>query len=375
MTVIILAVLPQQLFSAERPELIEIRTDKERYQGKLIAHNKQDSWILGRDGQIHKISIRDVRGFRKLSSKFRGISASELRTQLRRNFGKNYEIVGSGHYLVIAQKGRARQFAKIFEETYRSVYGYLSVYGFRLRQPKYPLVAVVFSSHIEFIKQASRDGVNNPVGVLGYYSRRNNRIVLFEPTPKIRRVSQQPQNGPFSDKVFGDLRRPSGIRPSLFDTMIHETTHQVSFNVGLHSRIGQCPIWIVEGLATMFEASGVRNRKGRRGSLVRANRERLAGFFSFAQKRRKKNSLASFIASDKMFRDSTLDAYSQAWALTFFLMETRSRQFSDYLKLIAKRDPLKPYTSKARLADFRKIFGDDLDRLENDFLRFIQRLK
>src|SRR5262245_20690259 len=34
----------------------------------------------------------------------------------------------------------------------------------------------------------------------------------------------------------------------LKDTMIHEATHQVAFNTGLHSRLGCNPKWVVEGL-------------------------------------------------------------------------------------------------------------------------------
>ena len=36
-------------------------------------------------------------------------------------------------------------------------------------------------------------------------------------------------------------------RGTLHSTIVHETTHQVAFNTGLHSRIGQTPKWVIEG--------------------------------------------------------------------------------------------------------------------------------
>jgi hypothetical protein len=178
-----------------------------------------------------------------------------------------------------------------------------------------------------------------------------------------------------SNTVTARVSKRAGAKAAMIDTIIHETTHQVAFNVGLHSRIGQTPKWIAEGLATTFEVPAIRQRTGRRGSISRANRGRLLRFQNYVKHRHQKKSLAAFIASDAMFQTNTLDAYSQGWALTFFLLETRSRKYANYLKVIAAREPLKPYTSKQRIADFKKAFGNNLPRLEIDLIRFINRLK
>ncbi|MCP4507358.1 MAG: hypothetical protein GY826_13325, partial [Fuerstiella sp.] len=44
-----------------------------------------------------------------------------------------------------------------------------------------------------------------------------------------------------------------------------------------------------------------------------------------------------------------------------------------YLQILGNRDPLQPYTSKDRLADFQKAFGD-VSRLEVEFIRYMDRL-
>ena len=76
----------------------------------------------------------------------------------------------------------------------------------------------------------------------------------------------------------------------------------------------------------------------------RLNWERYVVFQNFVQtKRRPPKSLRSFIESEDLYESSVLDYYAQSWALTFFLVETRPRNYSAYLKRIAARDPFAEY--------------------------------
>lgn len=157
-------------------------------------------------------------------------------------------------------------------------------------------------------------------------------------------------------------------------TIIHEATHQLAYNTGLHSRIGWNPRWIVEGLATVFEAPGIRDGTKNRTAASRINRGRFVRFGNFAAERYKTKSLESFLASDKMFQASMSDAYAQAWAFSFFLIETRPRKYGELLKTIAAREPLSGYPAEQRVADFRRIVADNLNLLEAEFLRFMKRI-
>ena len=125
----------------------------------------------------------------------------------------------------------------------------------------------------------------------------------------------------------------------------------------------------------MFEADGARQNKGSAPPQERINGERFAWFSAYAQKCRPPKSLADFVMSDRMFQSSPLDAYAQAWALTFYLAETRSSQFTQFLNAVSGRPSLESYTPEQRLADFQNSFGDDLDRLEVAFLRFMDDLQ
>ncbi|MBC7965783.1 MAG: DUF1570 domain-containing protein, partial [Fuerstia sp.] len=140
-------------------------------------------------------------------------------------------------------------------------------------------------------------------------------------------------------------------------------------------RIGGTPMWVLEGMATVLESPGIRTRNSAGGQTEKLNAERLTWFRKNYSERREPGDLAKLIASDDMFRSQTLDAYSAAWGITWFLTENpaRARMFSRYLKTISERDPLQPYTPEERLKDFETIFGD-IARLEVDYVRAMDQL-
>jgi len=380
--------------------LIELKSADETYQGKLVAYDNHSCWLLGRDGRISEVQVESILKHRTVVPRFHRFSTIEIRDQLRREFGKEFEVVGTGHYVVCAAKGRAQKFGQLFEEVYRTFYGYFSRRRFQIDEPEFPLVAIVFPDRARFVEYSRRDKVVALRGMMGYYLPTSNRIALFESdrealsadrrTANNNAISLRLENqfqagdgGPTSQfwsagnfGAIGSWRgNGAGIESGLEGTIVHETTHQVAFNTGLHSRIGENPTWVVEGLATVFEAPGIRDASNSRNIETRINRSRCLWFKEFAKSRRRPKSLADYVASDAMFKKQRLDAYSQAWALTFFLIETRSSDYSRYLREMTERDPLKPYPQEARLADFKRAFGDDLNRLDVNFLRFLQKLK
>lgn len=363
-------------FAADK--LLEFVLKDKKIQGKVEVLGQSSCWLLERDGRMNRVKLKDVKSFHRTGDKFRPYRAAEMRDSLRREFGKEYEVAGSGQYLVCAPRGRAKQYAEMFDGIYRTFRVNFGARGFQLSSPEFPLVAVVLSNRNRFFAYQKQDGVPVNGQLLGYYHPTSNRVALFESGSSVAAknrtswlpASLTPPNGSRLDAYHT-------IQSNLEDTIIHEATHQVAFNTGLHSRIGDNPRWIVEGLATVFEADGVRDRSrsGSRSAKSRINRGRFIGFQNFVRRRRKPESLESFVASDEMLRRAPLDFYAQSWALSFYLMETRSRQYASYLKTVAARDPLKPYEEAARVADFKEAFGKDLAWLETGFLRFIDGLK
>ena len=105
-------------------------------------------------------------------------------------------------------------------------------------------------------------------------------------------------------------------------TVIHEATHQMAFNTGVHNRFATTPLWVAEGLGTMFEARGVWNWRDYPDQGDRINRERLAQFRQWRSIGRKPGDFVNLLGSDRQFQSNPAAAYAEAWAWVFFLTET-----------------------------------------------------
>lgn len=380
--------------STSAAPLLELTTVDEVYVGKSLAHDQHVCWIAQTDGQLAEVSLRDVTSYRRVNDQFRGMTAVEIRSQLRREFGHDWEIESTKHYLVCASKGRAKPFSQLFESVYRSLHGYVNVRGFKLPPPDFPLIAVVFPNEKQFAANCRKDGLPFLPGLRGYYHRRTNRVNVFEDDadhlamtsqrastaidtttslPSVLRARSRWAEG--RSMITNSRAFDANIHGTLRDTIVHEATHQAAYNLGLHTRIGDNPKWITEGLATLLEPDSMRKNRNSQQSRARVNQERFEWFLGFAQQQRQPKSLADFVSSDRMFQTAALNGYAQAWALSFYLAETRPTQYWQYLQIVSERDPLKPYRAEERLADFQSAFGNDIDRLEVAFLRFIDDLQ
>lgn len=368
--------------------LHEVRTAKSAVQGRVIAQDPQNCWLLAQDGRIHQFQLDKRTTLRKLGSFFASWPATVVRDRVRKELGPNWEAAVTRHYVVFARsRDKARLYADWFEDVYVSFRQHFTARGFSFPEPEFPLVAIVFPDQAAFTQYAAREKVQATQNLQGYYLAASNRVALFEQsTPQF--TWQAPRRNtpgdlftaqridPVAESPFDAL--PWGVVKSespLHDTIVHEGTHQVAFNLGLHARCGQNPKWLVEGLATVFEAPGIRNSSANHGVKSRINRERYLWFGNYAKTRRVRNSLEDFLTGDADFSAQTLDAYSQAWAFTFFLVETRAQKYSQYLQKVAKRNPLREYLPAERLADFQSIFGKESRVLEAQFLRFMEQIK
>jgi len=378
---------------AASPSLLELTQNGKQYEGRLEAKGHDACWLMGRDGQLRAFEIHRLQAVRTVDDHFHEFSTAELRDHLRREMPKSFKIEGSGHFLICAEHNN-RHIGEVCEETYRIFRRYFSVRGFKISEPEFPLVVIVFPDRDAFVRYSRRDKLEPPAGMLGYYMRLTNRIALFDQddsgvaTSRPQRVESLATafaRGkdsqtllPAGSQVAADhgstrARFDGTIEGDLHSTIVHETTHQVAFNTGLHSRIGQTPKWVIEGMATMFEAPGIHDSKSA-AAMTRINRNRYLWFENFLKSRRQPHSLKDFIASDDPYASATLDAYAEGWALTFFLAETRHGSYGRYLKTLVARNPLLVYSEEERVADFRKAFGN-LKSLEAEYVRFYENLK
>lgn len=389
---------------AGHSRLIQVSDGNESWTGKVIAKDDSTCFLIDRFGVLSRIPVQSLKSFEVVSERFQAAPATEARERLRKEFPSGYEVAGSTHYLVCAPKGRAQVYVRLFDEIYRSVDQFFRVRGFATQAPETTLVAIVFGSQQEFADYCRRDKVAWSPGLRGYYSLLTNRVALFDDAellrtteaPRVRsgfhRLTQHdlsgglrsegpafsvpgPGSGSGPGSDVADRAGLAAISGSAANTIIHETTHQVGHNIGIHSRTTPTPSWIIEGLATTLESPGQRQSSAGRDLKNRVNSERLEWFNGQYASRRSAGDVAKLIASDDPFRSQTLDAYSRAWALTFFMAENpaRTQKYMSYLQFVRDRKSTAEYTAAERLQDFETYFGD-IARVEVEFLRFMDRL-
>tara|TARA_R110002111_G_scaffold177322_1_gene243413 strand:- start:48973 stop:50157 length:1185 start_codon:yes stop_codon:yes gene_type:complete len=360
---------------AKPPSLIEITAGNDVFVGKSVAHNADVSWLMDQAGMLSEVPLQNVTSFRRVAPEFQRLPLNKMKLQLQTEFGPLFEVISTRHYLICAPRGKAKAYGGVFEDLYESFTHYFSLRGYQVKSPEFLMVTIVFPDQGQFYEYCKKDGVRTGQGLLGYYHPHTNRTALFDQrtaTSSVGIEQNQDENELAFSRVSSDGKN---LTEALRDTMIHEATHQVAFNTGLHSRVGDNPRWVVEGLATTFESDELRTHTGGRGkSITRINRNRLLWFANYAQKRRENNSLRSFVREDNLFKSSALDAYAEAWALTFFLVETQPARYARYLKQISERDPLKGYSAESREQDFKAAFKTNIQTLEADFLKFMDEL-
>ncbi len=330
--------------------MFRLKLGQEWLEGTPLASNTSEVVLLLRDGQWRDFSPAAVQEFKAVGGGFRSFGAAEMRGQLQREFGNGYDVSGAGHYLVVHPAGQRDRWAPRFEELYRSFVHYFSVRGWRPTEPRFPLVAVVYPRQVDFLEQAREEGVTAS-GMLGYYSPKTNRILLYDS----------------SAESGGDWTLNA-------ETVIHEATHQTAFNTGIHNRYGQAPRWVVEGLGTMFEARGVWDSRKYPQLGDRVNRGRLEQYRRM-MKHRLWSAIGDIVSSDRPFQTNVDHAYAEAWALTFFLCETEPKKYLQYVAKTAAVEPFAHYTAPQRLKDFTDVFGTDLKLLDARMQRFLQGIK
>lgn len=326
--------------------------DGRRIEGRPLDWTAGLMTLMGRDGQLYEFDPRTATEARKTSPTFHAMSKQELMAELRRDFDERYDFTTTRHYVVVHPRGERSAWADRFEQIYSAFRGYIRVRGFRVQDPQFPLVAVVFRNKQQYDDHARKSGMKILPNSLGCYSHSSNRILLF-------------------DVTGGDPRRDWTTNAA---TIIHEATHQAAFNLGVHSRTSPPPYWIPEGVATLFEARGVWRPSGADDRKSRINAGYLSDFRRRVQDGKPPFTLAQFVASDTPFRRDATAAYAQAWALSFYLSETQPRQFCRHLEATADRPVYSSFSANERLRYFRDAFGDDLKVLEANFVQWVTQL-
>jgi hypothetical protein len=315
------------------------------YEGRILAEDDAAVAMLRTNGRITILPRARMTSFEKVSDRFWPLGAMETRQSLENEFGNGYQVSSTGHFVVVHPPGEFVTCAQPFETLYEQIRRFFETKGVTLGQPEFQMVAIVLNTRPEF-EAFLQSYTDFPANAQGYYSPMSNRIVTY---------------------------RPDGHSLEFFteSTLIHEATHQVAFNTGVHSRSAQNPRWLTEGTAVFFEARGVHSGHKYNGIEERLNlplRDYLVKCLKDGTFRGKVREL---VENDELFETDPEMAYAMSWGLTFYLFEGRSEQFTSYLREIGSLGDFEVYTSRDRVRDFEQAFGSDFNALELRMLRYL----
>jgi hypothetical protein len=351
--------------------------------GKILTEAVDGGLILqDRQGKLWLLQAAEIKSRKADAIPYEPMDRQELGRTLLEELPAGFEIHETANYLICynTSKPYAEWCGALFERLLRAYTNFWRRRDLPLSSPEMPLVAFVFSdqqSYKRYVKQELGDAANS---MDGYYNLLTNRIVMYDLTGAQNPERSGERLGSRAE-ISRTLSQPEAGR--LVATIIHEATHQLAFNCGVQKRLADIPIWLNEGMAMYFETPDLRSSSGWRG-IGSVNRTRLFQFRGYCRAR-PADSLITLIAdsrriqgksSDPRFQgpEATLDAYSEAWGLTYYLLKHRQKNFVNYLKFLSLKPAGQTESPEQRIEDFETYFGK-LDVLDREFMRQMKRLR
>lgn len=342
--------------------------------GKLLV-TAQDGglMLMSPDGMLWNIEPEEIVSHTSDDQPFAPLSLAAAGKRVQAEL-PGFQVVSTAHYVICY--GTSRVFAQWVGALYERLYNAFSTYwtsrGVKLHDPEMPLVVLVFPDQETYAEHARGEIGEATKSIVGFYSLRSNRVTMYDLTG-VEAVRRLNGNRSSAGEINQLLAQPEA--EAMVATIIHEATHQLAFNRGLQARFADVPLWVSEGVALYFETPDLRNSRGWQ-TVGAVNRVRLDRFRQYLTQRPTK-SLESLMLDDRRFRDprQALDAYAEAWALTYFLIHQRPKQYTEFIEAMAAKKALFTVTPEQRLAEFKLAFGNDLARLDTEFLKYMQRIR
>lgn len=376
---LLLAVIGSVVFSIAPAAAIEQVTVKQAgvtriLKGKVLVEAEDGGvLLLTQDGRLWPLPKEEITARTKDEKLFQPLSRPEFTKQLLTTLPQGFKVYPTKHYLIAynTSLGYAKWVGSLYERLYSAFEVYWPSKGAVLKEPEFPLVAVVFDTRASYEQYARGELGAATSTIMGYYSLHSNMVTMYDLTghEELKFVGDRSSQ----TRISQVLSQPNAERNVA--TIVHEATHQLAFNTGLQQRFTDTPFWVSEGLAVFFETPDLDNDKGWK-KIGAVNRYNLINFRKYLRTR-EPGALARLLSDDKRFRDpaSMADAYSEAWALNYYLINTQGQTYTKYLKVLSEQTPLVMQEPADRQEQFLKLFGRSLEELETDFLKYMQNVR
>jgi len=307
------------------------------------------------------------------------------------------QILRSEHFIVYsdAEARLARRLAQRLESTYTDVARFCRVNKFPARALAQPL-EVIFFEHPEVYHGYAATVDFQSAGTLGFFHADTNRSVFFnsENDPRLAKVRQQIAQAreKLERRKVAQLEGLLRSYEAQVNQMVvqHESAHMILYNLGVHSAGAANPMWLVEGLAMLFEPAptdrgsgfGITNefrlfdfrealRDGREVRQLKAedfDRAVAAGIMV---------DLPTLVSDPEIWKTQgplANNYYAQAWALTHYLQRRQPQPWAAYLQTIAARRPQGVVTPAEELLLFEKTFVPLDEKFTQRWANYILRL-
>ncbi len=334
------------------PGLIQFNIGGNLQTGLELINLGREAIIIGRDGSLHSIDPGDKQQYvGPADGSYAPMSAAEMRNQLRREFGPAYEVVATQHFLIVQPKNRGDKWPELFEQSHRTFIRYMNRRGVRIREGRFPMVAVVFPDSREMYREFAKLKLDVS-RVAGIYANNTNRVMAHD----------------------------GGHQGLAVATVRHEAAHQSGFNSGVHSRVNDTPRWVTEGIGQLFEPAAMGDVRQGASVRDRVNRDSLTQLtktYGTMQTVSFGRDLHRLVVEDRLFdgEPSISDAYAIAWSMMFYLAEREPRRFAAILNHTAARPAFKTYERDERLSDFQRIMGCDVERFARKVSAYMRHLQ
>jgi len=336
-------------------EWAEVRTQDGRDRLGIVVRDAQDGSLLleHESGRYELLGPKEILVRTEAAAPDQLLSPPELGKRLLAELPAGFQILTTKHYVVCFDTSRdyAKWCAAIFERLHDAFGIYWNRAGLEVQEPDRPLVVVIHADKRAYEAHAAGDLGVAASRVVGYYNLLSNRIVTYDLTGSdLLAAARGRRPGLVGLEIMSS---PAAV--GLVSTLVHEATHQLAFNSGMHRRLAPIPLWVSEGIATYFETPDLKNVRGWRG-VGAVNRPRLDHFLRSYQP----GCVAAMIRDDEAFRDPdrAVDCYATAWAVCHHLLQVHKPEFVAYLRGLAEKQPLDDDSADQRLAAFEAAFGD-----------------
>ncbi len=339
----------------------------------LVQYEDGSMLLLSTDGQMWTVQGTEFTSVEERAGPMEVATSEEVYQNFKEELPPGFAVYKTRNYVLVYNTSEAyvKWVGQLFEGIHRGFANYWRSKGLKLEEPRFPLVAVVFSDQQSYLRYAQREIGDSAKAMIGYYNMKTNRMVTYDLTgvdglvPDGSRVAT-------SAVINQVLSQPKAERTVA--TIIHEAVHQLAYNHGIQTRLADNPYWLSEGMAMFFESPDPKSRTGW-GGIGRVNYHNL-NLFRRNLSGRTHQRFIDLLTDDTKFQKAETAAqfYPEGWALTYFLMKTKSREFTAYLEALADLQPLGESTPRERIDVFVEHFGE-LEEVDRDFLKYITRLR